>query len=187
MKMAPWVLALMVAIFLAQWAIPASIIWRFETVLANGMVFKFKTQPVDPYDAFRGRYVALGFAQESVPWTWTDATQHSEHGQNLFALIENDTNGFARIKKLSAERPQTGDYIGVKIRYAMPPINFFVQLPFDRYYMNEKLAPAAEEAYRQHARRGQQDAYVTVRVHNGRAVIEELYVAGKPIREFLKP
>lgn len=53
--------------------------------------------------------------------------------------------------------------------------------------MNEKLAPAAETAYREHARRGhQRDACTTVRVRNGRAVIEDLYVAGKPIREFLK-
>lgn len=184
MKTAPWVLALMAATFLAQWAIPASIIWRYETVLANGRVFKFQTRPVDPYDAFRGRYVALGFAQESIPWV--DATKPPEHGRNMFALIENDTNGFALIKGLALERPQTGDYFGVKIRYAVSPTNVIIQLPFDRYYMNEKLAPVAEDAYRKHSRRGQQDAYVTVRVQDGRAVIEDLYVAGRPIREFLK-
>lgn len=185
MKAAPWILALMAAMFLAQWAVPASIIWRYETVLKDGKVFKFQTRPVDPYDAFRGRYVALGFTQESAPLT--DPSRLPESGQRLCALVENDTNGFARIKGLVFERPPAGDYINVKIRYAVSPTNVLIQLPFDRYYMNEKLAPAAETAYREHSRRGgQQDAYVTVRVQNGRAVIEELYVAGKPIREFLK-
>lgn len=185
MKIASWVLALMAAIFLAQWAIPASIIWRYETVLANGKVFKFKTRPVDPYDAFRGRYVALGFTWESAPLM--DQSRTPESGESMFALIENDTNGFARIKGLTFERPPTDDYFGVNVRYCPSPSNVLIQLPFDRYYMNEKLAPAAETAYREHSRRGgQQDAYATVRVQNGRAVIEELYVAGKPIREFLK-
>lgn len=184
MKTAPWVLALMAAIFLAQWAIPASIIRRYESVLANGKVFKFETQPVDPYDAFRGRYVALGFTQGSAPLI--DAALCPESGQTVFALIENDTNGFARIKGVMIARPPTGDYINVKTRYSVSPTNVFIQLPFDRYYLNEKLAPAAEAAYLKHSGHGQQAAYATVRVQNGRAVIEELYVAGKPIREFLK-
>lgn len=186
MKMAPWVLALMAAIFLAQWAIPASIIWRYESVLANGKVFKFRTRPVDPYDAFRGRYVALGFTWESAPLI--DKSRSPESGESMFALIENDTNGFARIRGLTFERPQTDDYFSVNVRYCPSPTNVLIQLPFDRYYMNEKLAPDAETAYREHSGRGsQQDAYASVRVQNGRAVIEELYVADKPIREFLKP
>jgi len=185
MKMAPWVLALMVATCLAQWAVPASIIWRYETVLANGKVFKFKTRPVDPCDAFRGRYVALGFIWESAPLI--DRRRDPESGESMFALVENDANGFARIKGLTFERPSKDDYFGIEVRYCQSPTNVLIQLPFDRYYMNEKLAPTAETAYRKHSQRGgRQDAYATVRVHNGRAVIEDLYVADKPIREFLK-
>lgn len=46
---------------------------------------------------------------------------------------------------------------------------------------------SAEAAYREHSqRRSQQDAYAAVRVQNGQAVIEELYVDDRPIREFLK-
>lgn len=52
--------------------------------------------------------------------------------------------------------------------------------------MEESQAPEAEQAYREHSRRETRDAYVTVRVLYGMAVIEELYVDGKPIREFLK-
>ena len=186
MKTAPWLLTLMAATFLAQWAIPASIIWRYETVLATGKVFKFQTHPVDPYDAFRGRYVALGFNWESAPLMAN--VRSPNPGERMFALIEIGTNGFAQIKGLTFERPQTEDYFGVKVRYCLSPTNVLIQFPFDRYYMNEKLAPAADTAYRQHAgRSGRQDAYVAVRVQNGRATIEDLYVAGKPIRDFLAP
>ncbi len=186
MKVAPWVLALLAATFLAQWAVPASIIWRYETVLAKGKVFKFKTQPVDPYDPFRGRYVALSFELESAPLI--DKRRSPEPGESMFALIAIDVNGFARIKGLTFERPPKDDCLGIEVRYCQSPTNVLIRLPFDRYYMNEKQAPAAETAYRKHSQRGgKQDAYATVRVHNGRAVIEDLYVADKPIREFLKP
>jgi len=62
----------------------------------------------------------------------------------------------------------------------------YVQFPFDRYYMDEHAAPAAEAAYREHSRGEVRDVYVTVRVKDGNAVVEELFIAGMPIREFLR-
>jgi hypothetical protein len=61
-----------------------------------------------------------------------------------------------------------------------------VDMPFERYYIDEHLAPAAERAYWQHSRRDAQPAYITVRVRGGLAVLEELYIAGKPVREFVQ-
>ena len=50
---------------------------------------------------------------------------------------------------------------------------------------HEGAAPEAEAVYR--ARNaGPSDAWVTVRVLGGRAVLEELYIGGKPVREFLR-
>jgi hypothetical protein len=37
-----------------------------------------------------------------------------------------------------------------------------------------------------YSQREKADAYVTVRIRNGDAAIEELYIAGKPLREFLR-
>lgn len=48
------------------------------------------------------------------------------------------------------------------------------------------IAPAAESAYRAYSGREERDAYVTVRVLNGFAVLEELYVASVPICEFIR-
>ena len=42
-------------------AAPLSIAWKYENTLRNGRQFMFRTKPVDPYDAFRGRYVTLAF------------------------------------------------------------------------------------------------------------------------------
>ncbi len=51
---------------LVQVSIPLSMIYRSEKTLENGKVFLFKTAPVDPYDAFRGKYVQLGFEHSRV-------------------------------------------------------------------------------------------------------------------------
>jgi hypothetical protein len=51
--------------------------------------------------------------------------------------------------------------------------------------MEESLAPAAEKAYREHARASERNAYITVRIRDGFGVIENLWIDGVPIREFL--
>jgi uncharacterized membrane-anchored protein len=62
----------------------------------------------------------------------------------------------------------------------------YLQFPFDRYYMDEHVAPAAEAAYWEHSRGEVHDVYVTVRVKDGNAVVEELFIAGTSIGEFLR-
>ncbi|MDD5136646.1 MAG: hypothetical protein PHN63_04800, partial [Candidatus Omnitrophica bacterium] len=56
----------------------------------------------------------------------------------------------------------------------------------DRYYMEEKAAPAAERAYRQSAQRDTQDAYIIVRIKDGFAIIENLYVGGQKIEDAVR-
>ena len=56
------------------------------------------------------------------------------------------------------------------------------------YFINEKLAPLAEDVYRQLTARNQQDSiktFLEVRVLDGTPVIEELYLEGQPIVEYL--
>jgi len=51
--------------------------------------------------------------------------------------------------------------------------------------MEESLAPAAERAYREHTRTSERNAYITVRIRDGNGMIENLWVDGVPIHEFL--
>jgi hypothetical protein len=52
--------------------------------------------------------------------------------------------------------------------------------------VTEKNAPAAEQAYRENSRRGQQNAFVTVRIRNGDAALEQLYIDDKPLPDYLR-
>jgi len=177
------IIGLFSCLVLIQIVTPLSMIGKREAVLKNGKQFKFKTAPVDPFDAFRGRYVALRIESDSVP---NPGNTKFDHGQKVYAHITKDRQGFATFSTVTTKRPYVADYLITTVRYAYSKDKVFLDMPFDRYYMEEEAAPAAERAYRQHSRRKPKDAYITVRIKSGFAVLEELYVGGKPILEFIQ-
>jgi len=177
---------LMIALFccvaLAQLSTSFSMIINRESVLKNGEQFKFKAAPFDPYDAFRGRYVALQIAENTVSLPKGMALRS---GQEVYARIAVDEQGFAKFTTLSLRKPQGIACMQAKVSYISKGVAH-LDLPVDRYYMEEKAAPAAEKAYREHTRRGKQDAYILVRVRDGFAVIEALYVGDRRIEDVVK-
>ena len=63
--MKSWQLIVFIIVAAIQAAVPGSMVWKREHTLREGSVWKFRTAPVDPVDAFRGRYVALQFEAET--------------------------------------------------------------------------------------------------------------------------
>lgn len=166
---------------LIQLGVPISMIAKREATLKTGRQFKFRTAPVDPYDAFRGRYVALNMERTSVK---AARNRNFERGQRVFVTLEEDEDGFAELGDLKRQRPGGDSYMRVRVAYVSGD-DVHLTLPFDRYYMNEEDAPAAEAAYRKHSTREKRDAYVSVRVRQGFAVLENLYVGGVPVEQYL--
>ena len=184
MKISSWMLPVLMVVAAGQLAIPAYMIQRQEVTLREGRAYKFKTAPVDPYDAFRGRYVALRFEQDHARCMGKNQVQG---GTKVYALIEEDPDGFAVVRELSLQPPATGDFFKVQLGYNGNNANMaYFTMPFDRYYMEETKAPRAELAYAKHNRRGMsaESAYALVRVRKGYAALENVFVAGKPIAEF---
>ena len=179
---------------------------RRELALRNGVVCRFLTAPVDPYDAFRGRYVALDTAEANSQL----CDREYARGQRIYAVIGEGTNGYSMIERLTP-RPEAeavciqtrvlscweeyhqlpagtnGAARAKRIRHTtrVPTGQYRVRyaLPFDRFYMDEKLAPEAERAYLDASRRGKQEGVVVVRVWRGLGVIEDLELGGRPIRD----
>jgi uncharacterized membrane-anchored protein len=174
-------LALFICLALVQLAVPASMIARRELTLHYGRQYRFQTAPVDPYDPFRGRYVALALQATTAP---TPPDIQLTPGQQAYALLAEDAAGFATIASLSLTPPGGNTYFQTTVKYVHDD-RVHLAIPFDRYYTDEHFAPTAERAYWQHSRGETRDAYITVRVREGLAVLEELYVAGKPVREFV--
>jgi ketosteroid isomerase-like protein len=130
----------------------------------------------------------LGYEQNRARWSG-----ESEPGsfRTAYALVEEGRDGFAVINQVMPQPPKSGDYVKVGRVYRDWQTNSVVHfsLPFDRYYMEETKAPKAEHAYREHLnRRGQtnDNTYAVVRIKSGEAVLEDVYVDGKPIAEFIR-
>jgi len=168
-------------LFLLQMAVPAGMIAGRELTLRKGEPFRFRTAPVDPYDPFRGRFVALNLEAARAP---RPNGVELKYRQKVFALLAVDEAGFAYCSGIVVERPTEGDYLSARIA-SFDKEQVRLQLPFDRYYAEEQLAPEIERAYRANSRRDEQDAFIAVRVRQGRGVLEELYIGDLPVREYL--
>jgi len=155
---------LLIAVIVIQLCVPVYMIANKYGILKNGEEFKFRVSPVDPYDAFRGRYVSL-FSRQEVS------------GQGKYGVIAVAADGFAYISFISDNKPASGVYIKSKGH------NWF-SLPIDRYYMDEKFAPKAEALARR--REPGEEAYVTVRVRNGELIISGLFIDGVAIEDIIK-
>jgi uncharacterized membrane-anchored protein len=160
-----------------QLAVPGSLIWKREHTLRQGHIWKFRTAPVDPIDAFRGRYVALNFeieSQEIIP------PPNLGYRQAVFVTLRQNGEDFAEIDQVSTSKPVGDDFFEAQLTGKT------VSMPFDKYWVTERDAPAAETAYRNLSRRGQQNAFVTVRVFRGDAAIEQLYLDNQPLADYLR-
>lgn len=165
---------------LAQLSVPASVLWRRDQTLKRGRVWKFKTAPVDPVDAVRGRYIALRFVAEEVP-----QPEQAISTASVYAVLKTDENGFAKVDHLTPTRVVGDDVIKVE-SLSWWRENQHVRFPFNRYWVTEANAPAAEKAYFANSRGGNENAYVTVRVHNGDAGIEDLFIDNQRLADYLR-
>ena len=178
----PWLLLLLAVV--VQWTLPAALAWRAEQTLRSGQRYYLRTAPVDPLDAFRGRYVALSFADASAA---LPAGLTLSYGERVYVPIYTSADRYAAFGTVSRAPPARGDYIAAQVAGFPGDGRVGLRLPFDRYYLEERAAPQAERLYRQANGAGtQHEAYVSIRVRDGHAVLEELFIDNVPLRQRLR-
>jgi hypothetical protein len=161
-------------------------IYGMETTLAHGERFLFRAAPVDPYDPFRGRYLSIAVEPRTMEVPEEEASP--EYGEMRWVALSVDADGFARFSGFTDESAP-GPKIRAKIHPVYPkvtPARVAVEPPFSRFYVNEKLAPEADAAFQAAVQGGKKAAHLAVRIKDGEGVIEELYIEGKPILEYLE-
>lgn len=166
---------------LAQWAAPLSQIRVYEQTLREGMMIRLKCRAPDPYDPLRGRYLAVQPEQRSAR---VPPGMKIPSGANVYALLMTGRDGLATLDSVSLTPPESGAYIRVKAGGSHQG-QVFIEWPFNRFYVNEKLAPEADRWLAENIRSAK-GVIAEVRVLNGRAVLEELTFDGKPFRRILK-
>jgi uncharacterized membrane-anchored protein len=170
------------ALCLVQAAIPVSMIARYERTLQDGTAFKVRALPVDPVDPFRGRYVVFRLGFEPVP------LETSFAGPVWVELVEG-ADGFAKAGTVSRTRPTGGHYVqaqAIPLEWGAGAVKTRLELPHDRYYMEEAKASRADAAARAQSRPDARNTWVTLRVRDGVAAVEHLWIDGVTVEEYLR-
>ncbi len=179
MKLLPWIVFSVTV--LAQWAAPVFQIWTHEQVLMKGTIIKLKCSAPDPYDPLRGRFLAVRPEQTeaSLPEGLKLAS-----GSQVYITLTPGADGISTITGLSLDPPRQGTFLRVHARSSYDN-KARITWPFDRFYINEKLAPEADRWFAENIR-STQGIIAEVRVYQGRAVLADLILDDKRFREILK-
>jgi hypothetical protein len=179
-------LAVFAVAAIAQWLLPLSGIWQHERVIARGTIVRIECAAPDPYDPLRGRYLAVRPEQSRV-----SEPEGFPRGGGLvpvWATLEAGDDGLARIKSVSLE-PLSGPTVISLTARSWGNINgsdmIGLQWPFDRFYLNERLAPDADAHVAARFRAGEKPV-AEVRLLDGRAVLTDVLVDGESIRDVVK-
>lgn len=168
-------------------AIPVLMIRQQEGILKEGTVFRFALQPIDPPDAFRGRYLELNFNMPAFP----PPGELVEYNQKVFLTVTKDSAGMGQFEALHADPPHdTPDYVAARVAgTSSHEVHCFVPDEMRRFYLNEDLAPLADKWYAELLNRDdRREVPVTVdlRVLKGKALIEQVYFEGVPVAEYIR-
>lgn len=167
-----------------QWFVPLQMIQDRRSTLANGKIYKFKMAPVDPIDPFRGKYLDLQFQEAQYE---VNSGVEWQPNESVYVILQQDSLGYAFITDLSKEKPVPDkDYIKTTIsyidgeEYSMVHIDY----PFDRYYINERMAEPLEKAFSEILSDTSKVNYAQVRIRSDQVILEEVYIDEQSIREW---
>lgn len=179
-----------IVIALIQLSIPVKSIYDQEQILSHGKEFKFQTAPVDPNDPFRGKYIALRFKENAIR---VSSYQDWEKGQEVFVVITENKEGFASpLRALLKEPTNEKHYLTAKIQNVKTNKDQFnhiidkeitIQYPFNRYYMEETKAKAAEDLYRKSTSDSKTSTYALVNLKNGKATLKDVMINDTSIKD----
>ena len=169
----------------AQWIVPLSGVWLQERTIGRGLALRIECTAPDPYDVFRGRYLAVQPAEMKLP---APAGMPDAKLVTMWATLVTGDDGLSRIESLSLE-PVSGPTVirlkGVKPRSGEQKQEALLAWPFDRFYLNERLAPDADRIVAERLR-AQSRPVAEIRVLEGRAVLTDVLLDGVSIRELVK-
>ena len=184
-------LAVFAVAAVAQWLLPLSGIWQHERVIARGTTVRIECVAPDPYDPLRGRYLAVRPAGSRVPKPEGMTEGMAERDAvPVWATLVAGEDGLSRIESLSLE-PVSGPTV-IRLVAKWPHWDgsprretVFVEWPFDRFYLNERLAPDADKLVAERFRDGKRTV-AEVRLLDGQAVLTDILLDGVSVRELVK-
>ena len=180
------------------------LIWRYEQIVRHGTEVRFRCEAYDPYDPLRGRYLRTT-VRESCTNILINTTKAYARFR-LYAKLEPGTNGLWRVTTVADKPQQDGGlwvkrdrttlnhllswsaqgkdepYEAFRKRREASPLVATVPMP-DQLFVNERLAPKAEEVLREATSAKGKGAVAVYRVKDGEIVITDIEIGGTSVIE----
>lgn len=164
-----------------QLAVPLSMIYSSEKILINGREFRFRCEPVDPSDLFRGQYITLSYKNNAVHVDNPDRFNNKD----VFGILTTDQEGFGYFSSVVLSEPTSGDYLKTKV-ISSGSKDVTLEIPFQTYYLEESKAPMAEQIYRKRSGDTSFKVYSKVSILNGKGKLHSVFINDSNIAEILK-
>ena len=183
------------------------LVWRYERIVRNGTEFRLKCRAYDPYDPLRGRYLAMTVSEECTNILFKVKEEHiwQRMDEKAFAkLVKMPGGGLYRVDAIAREPMDDGLWVkpaSLWIRDALgysdkrkdesdaefnarsDKAGFKAVMSFpDQLFVNEKIAPEAEKLLRKKS----DSAVAVYRAYDGRIVLTDIEIDGKPILSAVK-
>lgn len=187
MKNKKYLFLLFLAVVAAQLYVPTQMILDQEDVLQTGTPFRFETEPVDPTDPMRGKYIRLRFKENKFQ---IEDVENWERNEKIYVVIKNTSNSYAKIVNVVKEKPSANTpYIKAKVDqvydYNEDDKHIQIEYPFTRFYMEESKAKEAENLAQRNPNTNKK-TYALVYVKNGKSVLNNVFVNNKPIKKVVE-
>ena len=190
------------AVLSVQVAVMGWLIWRYESIVRHGTEVRFRCEAYDPYDPLRGRYLRTT-VRETCPEIAVEKEGHGNRG-TAYAKLVPSTNGLWHVAAV-AKTPQSDGGLWIKpksvrIEHSLQWADkgkdetweafynrqnaspFVVTVAFpDQLFLNERLAPAAEEVLRDATSAKGKGVVAVYRAKDGEIVITDIEIDGKSV------
>ena len=179
------------------------LVWRYERIVQKGTEVRIKCQAYDPYDPLRGRYLRVTVSETCTNILFeVDADNYWKVPEgDIYAKLAKapGEGGLYRVEAVARKPTDAGLWMNAKslrlthaleygdkkagesydefyARQRKSGTNAVVSFP-DQLFVNEKVAPEAEELLR----KAIASAVAVFRVLDGEIVLTDIEIGGKPI------
>lgn len=167
-------------------ALPLYFIMRSENMLSEKEnIYRFRpTRLIDPGDVLRGDYLVIDFPR----FVNFKSSGKPGRGKETYVVVERDSAGYAYFDYATDEIPSVSNYFTTKTLgdRTRGEDRIWIDIPFDKYFLNEDNAMLAEKLYEIEIRNIQSsNMYIEVAIHDGESLLKDIYVDSIPLNNFL--
>ncbi len=158
--------------------IPAYLVFKSESILTDGTLYKFRPQAYDPFDPFRGKFLRMNYDTGDIP-----CNEDVDEDQTVYVSVGVDEEGYAFFEEVFTKPPKDKDYVKSVVRYTHGnEVDIEIPDNMRKYFINEDKALDAEHVFFEE----RDSIYIGVRILDGEARLEDIYVHNQPILEYLE-